>query len=63
MVRCMSEEKEGKHLRNGLVQVMWIDINQRVKKVGVSDDKYLRRSKSEGLTGHFDWFRMPRFSL
>lgn len=35
-VRAMAEGIDGRHLRNGLVEAFWLDVAQRVKKLGVS---------------------------
>ncbi|XP_049820757.1 ubiquinol-cytochrome-c reductase complex assembly factor 1 [Aethina tumida] len=33
-VRVMAEDLEGRHLRNCLVEALWTDVAQRVKKIG-----------------------------
>jgi cytochrome b pre-mRNA-processing protein 3 len=35
MVRLMNEGKEGRLIRNGLVNALWDDVEQRSKQLGV----------------------------
>lgn len=36
MVRFMAEGKDGREVRNRIVQAMWVDVELRAKKLGVS---------------------------
>lgn len=35
-VRAMAEGTDGRHVRNAMVEALWIDVAKRVKKLGVS---------------------------
>lgn len=34
-VRLMAEGEDGKHVRNGIIDALWNDVQTRVKKLGV----------------------------
>lgn len=36
MVRFMAEGKDGREVRNRILQAMWVDVEHRAKKLGVS---------------------------
>lgn len=40
-VRAMAEGTDGRTFRNGLVEALWLDVAQRVKKLGVSGKMFL----------------------
>ncbi|KAJ8971572.1 hypothetical protein NQ314_000626, partial [Rhamnusium bicolor] len=46
-VRAMAEEEEGKLLRNYLVEALWFDVAQRVKKLGAGNPAVMREQISE----------------
>lgn len=40
MVRYMAEGKDGKTVRNNLVEAMWNDVDNRINKLGVSNQQF-----------------------
>ncbi|XP_018573182.1 ubiquinol-cytochrome-c reductase complex assembly factor 1 [Anoplophora glabripennis] len=46
-VRAMAEETDGRHLRNGLVEALWLDVAQRVKKLGVGSSSLMKEQVFE----------------
>ncbi|KAJ8941459.1 hypothetical protein NQ318_016899 [Aromia moschata] len=45
-VRAMAEE-DGRHIRNFLVEALWLDVAQRTKKLGAANPAAMRTSISE----------------
>lgn len=41
-VRAMAEGPDGRRLRNDLVEALWADVEQRVKKIGASNPSDMR---------------------
>lgn len=41
-VRAMAEGQDGRELRNGLVEALWADVDQRVKKIGAVNPAEMR---------------------
>lgn len=45
--RCMSEGEDGRMVRNRLIEAMWTDVDQRVKKLGVGKTPLIRQQVKE----------------
>lgn len=48
----MSTKRSGYLLRNDIVRSMWIDVEQRIKNLGESKNKFLKPQLKE-LSGRF----------
>lgn len=46
-VRCMSEGEDGRLARNRLIEAMWADVGQRVKKLGSGNSPIIREQVKE----------------
>ncbi|XP_022919312.1 ubiquinol-cytochrome-c reductase complex assembly factor 1 [Onthophagus taurus] len=47
MVRCMAEGDNGRFVRNHIVEAMWADVGQRVKKIGAVNPSATRAQVKE----------------
>ncbi|XP_049856757.1 ubiquinol-cytochrome-c reductase complex assembly factor 1-like [Schistocerca gregaria] len=47
MVRSMAADKEGRYLRNIIVEAMWNDVSARAKKLGAANPGLVREQLSE----------------
>ncbi|KAJ8919126.1 hypothetical protein NQ315_012111 [Exocentrus adspersus] len=45
--RMMAEDTLGRHVRNGLVEAFWLDVAQRVKKLGAGSTAIVKQQVSE----------------
>ncbi|XP_064597341.1 ubiquinol-cytochrome-c reductase complex assembly factor 1-like [Liolophura sinensis] len=53
MVRLAAEGADGKYVRNSLVEMMWKDVEERIKMIGGGARRSYLRDSLESLGGHF----------